>query len=130
MKGCGVKFFVNTRVSERETLSSPGVHTLGKWTTVFCFASPQENGAKESEHRGGEPHPRIARPLEFKQHAENSRRLVSQGETQAGTSGAVMRSLCIERLIYRVAGRVHVEKVATTVNGLSSVSMKWISPWR
>ena len=80
---------------------------------MFCFASPEENGAKESEHRGGEPHPRIARPLEFKQHAENSRRLVSQGETQAGTSGAVMRSLCMERLIYRVAGRVHVEKVAT-----------------
>ena len=58
---------------------------------LVCFASPQENGAKESEHRGGEPHPLVAPSLEFKQHPESSRRPVYQGEPHP--TGAVRNSV-------------------------------------
>ena len=78
------------------TLSASGQQCL------VCFASPRENGAKESEHRGVKPHPLVAPSLELKQHTESSRRLVYQGEPHS--NGAVRNLVCVDRLMYGVVG--------------------------
>ena len=89
---CGVRLFVSKRVSEPpDVVFYKRAHLASGQQCLVFFVSPQENGAKESVHRSGEPHPLVAPSLEFKQHPESSRRLVYQGEPHP--TGAVRNSV-------------------------------------